>query len=107
MTVPGFTQMNKAFGFIAIPALLAISGAASTALIQMSCRGAVGEDQSTEFTIAIDATLSVITEGDFRWNTTDDDATIDWNLHRQTGALRGVVDAGVMIVGECNIVATD
>jgi hypothetical protein len=75
-------------------------------MIERSCRGSVGEDQPTDFNIAIDLTLSVITEGDFRWTTTDNDATIDWNLHRQSAALRGVVltgvDAGVLIVGECN-----
>jgi hypothetical protein len=106
MTVLRFTQMKKPLGFTTIAALLVSTGAASAALIQVPCRGAVGEDQPTEFTIAIDLALSVITEGDFRWTTTDDDATIDWNLHRQTGALRGVVltgaDAGVLIVGECN-----
>jgi len=106
MTVLRFTQMKKTLGFTTIAALLVSTGAASAALIQVPCRGAVGEDQPTEFTIAIDLALSVITEGDFRWTTTDDDATIDWNLHRQTGALRGVVltgaDAGVLIVGACN-----
>lgn len=70
------------------------------------CRGAVGDDEPTDFTIAIDPSWSVRTEGDFRWTTTDDDAMIDWNLHRESGVLRGEVltgaDAGVLIVGECN-----
>ena len=98
--------MNRAFSLVIIAALLVSTGAASTVVIQRSCRGAAGEDQPTDFTIAIDLRLSVITEGDFRWIATDNDATIDWNLHRQSGALRGVVltgaDAGVLIVGECN-----
>ena len=98
--------MKTAFGFITMAALLVSTGAASAASIRVACRGAVGEDQPTEFTIAIDLARSVITEGDFRWTTTDDDATIDWNLHRQTGALRGVIltgaDAGVLIAAECN-----
>lgn len=98
--------MKRAFGFVIIAALLVSTGAASAAVVQLRCRGAVGEDQPTDFTIAIDLALSVITEGDVRWTTTDNDATIDWDLHRQSGALRGVVltgaDAGMLIVGECN-----
>jgi hypothetical protein len=98
--------MKRASGVVIIAALLVGTEAASAALIQLRCRGAVGEDQPTDFGIAIDLTSSVITEGDFRWITIDNDATIDWNLHRQSGALRGVVltgaDAGVLIVGECN-----
>ena len=104
--VQPFMHMKRVFGLFVIGALLASTGAASAAAIERSCRGAVGEDQPTDFTIAIDLTLSVITEGDFRWTTTDNDETIDWNLQRQNGALRGVVltgaDAGVLIVGTCN-----
>jgi hypothetical protein len=99
-------QMKRAFGFVFTAALLVSTEAASATVFHLRCRGAVGEDQPTDFTITIDPMLSVITEGDFRWTTTDNDATIDWNLHRQSGALRGVVltgaDAGVSIVGECN-----
>jgi hypothetical protein len=98
------TKVKRAFGLV-IGALLISNGAASAAVIQRSCRGAVGEDPPIDFTIAIDLTLSTITEGDFRWTTTDNDATIDWSLHRQSGALRGIVltgaDAGVLIVGDC------
>lgn len=98
-----------ALGFTIAAALLASTGVASATVIQLTCRGAVGEDQPTEFTISIDLASSGVTEGDFRWTTADDDATIDWDLHRQSGALRGVVltgaDAGVSIVGECESVS--
>jgi len=98
--------MKSAFGFVVVAALLLSTGTASAAVVQLNCRGAVGEDRPTDFTIAIDLTSSVITEGDFRWTTSDNDATIDWDFERQSGALRGVVltgvDAGVSIVGECD-----
>ena len=98
--------MNRSSCFVIVAALLLSAGAASAAVVQLTCRGAVGDDQPTDFTIAIDLASSVITEGDFRWTTTDNDATIDWDLHLQSGALRGVVltgaDAGVSIVGECD-----
>jgi len=98
--------MNRHFGFVVVAALFLSTGAASATVVQLSCRGAVGEDQPTDFTIAIDLASSVITEGDFRWTTSDNDATIDWDLERQSGALRGIVltgvDAGVSIAGECD-----
>jgi len=97
--------MKSAFEFVIVAALLLGAGAASAEVF--TCRGAVGEDQPTDFTITIDPTSSMISEGDFRWTTTDDDATIDWNLHRQSGTLRGIVltgsDAGVSIAGECRL----
>ena len=98
--------MKRASGFVIVAALLLSAGAASAAVVQLMCRGAVGDDRPTDFTIAIDLASSAVTEGDFRWTTSDDEATIDWDLHRQSGALRGVVltgaDAGVSIIGECD-----
>jgi hypothetical protein len=98
--------MKRTVGRLIVAALLASTGAASAAVIRLSCHGAVDEDPVPDFVIAIDLASSVVTEGDFRWMTTDGDAAIDWNLHRQSGALRGVVltgaDAGVVIAGECD-----
>jgi len=100
-----YTPMKRGFGFVIVAALL-VAEAASATVVQLTCHGAVGEDQPIDFTIAVDIAQSVVTEGDLRWTTTDDDETIDWDLHRQSSAIRGVVltgaDAGVMIVGECN-----
>ena len=98
-------DMRTAFQIIA--ALLAIAENAPAEVLQQICpaRGTVGEDERIEFTIAIDLSSSAISEGDFRWTATYGAQTIDWDLNRRSGELRGVIltarDAGLLIVGEC------
>ena len=97
--------MRRTFSSAVIAALLMSTGTAAAEVLQLTCRGTVGEDP-TDFTIEIDLASAVISEGDLRWNTTDDDAAIDWHLNRRNDELRGVVltgeDAGVLISGKCN-----
>ena len=91
---------------VVIAALVAVAQTAPAEVLRRVCHGAFGDDRPTAFIVEIDLASSVITEGDFRWTATYDGATIDWNLDRRNGALRGVVltgpDAGLSIVGECN-----
>jgi hypothetical protein len=96
--------MRRTFSSAVIAALLMSTGTAAAEVLQLTCRGTVGEG-STDFTIEIDLASSVISEGDLRWNITDDGATIDWHFNRRNDELRGVVltgeDAGMLIAGKC------
>jgi hypothetical protein len=97
--------MRRTFSSAIIAALLTSAGTAAAEVWQLTCRGTLGEE-STDFAVEIDLASSVISEGDLRWNITDDDATIDWHFNRRNNELRGVVltgeDAGTLISGKCN-----
>ena len=97
--------MRRTFSSAVIAALLMSTGTAAEEVLQLTCWTTVGEDP-TDFTIEIDLASAVISEGDLRWNITDDGTTIDWHLNRRNDELRGVVltgeDAGMLIAGTCN-----
>src|SRR5262245_49647515 len=103
-------EMRRTFSSAVIAALLMSTGTAAAEVLQLTCRGSVGED-STDFTIEIDLASSVISEGDLRWRVTGDGVTIDWHFNRRNDELRGVVltgeDAGMLIAGKCNPSAED
>ena len=97
--------MRRTFTSAVIAALLMSTATAATEVLQLTCRGTVG-DVSSEFTLEIDPALFVASEGDLWWNTTDDGATIDWQFSRRNDELRGVVltgeNAGMLISGQCS-----
>ena len=92
---------------IASSALWIVFSHASAEVLELPCRASIGDDDPTDFVIAIDVSAAAITEGDVRWTTTDPEATIDWSLDFQDNrdVLRGVIltgaHAGLMIAGEC------
>lgn len=86
--------------------MVTIAADAHAGFLQLLCQGGVEGTEQIGFTIAIDMASADISDVDFRWTTRDGDVTIDWNLNRQSGALRGVIltgaAAGLQIAGDCD-----